>query len=380
VGARYNRSTELRAQEVRGGVLLIHGLTDSPYSMRYLAQLFYDRGYHVVSLRVPGHGTIPAGLTTTRWQDWLAAVKLSARHVSDTVGPEKPFVLAGYSNGGALALLYTLNALDDERMPQPDKLFLFSPAIAVSKFAALAQQLKVLAFIPYFEKSKWNSIAPEYDPFKYNSFPLQAASQSYELAKAIRSAGASLVRTEQWKRLGPIITFQSIVDSTVSVPAIIDFYAQLHQGGHKLILFDVNRAAQLDNFLNIHPKQLLSRLEDTPSLPYDLTLVTNEHASSLQVVSKTRFSAQSQFEESIQVNQAWPKQVYSLSHVALLFPPTDPLYGITPDEGVDCIRLGNLEMRGERGLLQIPAENLMRLRCNPFYNWMMATIEEAFIP
>jgi alpha-beta hydrolase superfamily lysophospholipase len=377
LGSQYNQTIEKRPAEMKGGVLLVHGLTDSPYSMRYLAEMFYEKGYYVVSLRVPGHGTIPAGLTTARWQDWLAAVKLCARHISDTVGPDRPLVLAGYSNGGALALLYTLYALDDGRLPRPAKLLLFLPAIAVSKFAALASQLKALSVIGYFEKAKWNSITPEYDPFKYNSFPLQAASQSYELAKAIEASVTSLVSSEQWKTLGPIITFQSLVDSTVSVPALIDFYAKLKGTGHELVLFDVNRAARLDSFLSTHPQQLLDGLENTPALPYHLTLVTNDNPTSLQVISKTRLCMQPQFKEPIRLNVGWPHQIYSLSHIAILFPPTDPLYGTSPDESIDCIHLGNLEMRGERGLLRIPADNLMRLRCNPFYDWMKTRIEAA---
>jgi alpha-beta hydrolase superfamily lysophospholipase len=50
-------------------VLLLHGLTDSPYSMRALAELFAARGWYVVGLRLPGHGTAPAALTRVTWQD-----------------------------------------------------------------------------------------------------------------------------------------------------------------------------------------------------------------------------------------------------------------------------------------------------------------------
>src|SRR5262249_58707801 len=54
---RYNRSYELAPSQVRGAVLLVHGLTDSPYSMRSLAELFFARGFYVLVLRLPGHGT-----------------------------------------------------------------------------------------------------------------------------------------------------------------------------------------------------------------------------------------------------------------------------------------------------------------------------------
>ena len=46
----------------RGGVLLLHGLTDSPYSLRSLGTVLVADGWRVVGLRLPGHGTAPSGL------------------------------------------------------------------------------------------------------------------------------------------------------------------------------------------------------------------------------------------------------------------------------------------------------------------------------
>jgi hypothetical protein len=69
------------------------------------------------------------------------------------------------------------------------------------------------------------------------------------------------------------------------------------------------------------------------------------------------------------LNQSWPVGVVSLSHIALSFPPNDPLYGrreFAPDDG---LHLGQLEVQGERNLLKFPAEWLLRLRHNPFYEY-----------
>jgi hypothetical protein len=52
---------------------------------------------------------------------------------------------------------------------------------------------------------------------------------------------------------------------------------------------------------------------------------------------------------------AWPEEVYSLAHVALPFPPDDPLYGSRPTAKSPGISLGDIALRGERGVLQIPA-------------------------
>jgi hypothetical protein len=60
-----------------------------------------------------------------------------------------------------------------------------------------------------------------------------------------------------------------------------------------------------------------------------------------------------------------------LSHVAIPFPVTDPVYG---REGFgaqpDTIRLGVLSPRGERAVLTVPSDTLMRLTCNPFYSYL----------
>src|SRR3954447_20199764 len=85
-----------------GGALLVHGLTDAPYSMRSIAEDLRGRGYQVVGLRVPGHGRVPAGLTDVRWADWVAAVPIPSCDLGAQIGADKPLVLVGYSNGGAL--------------------------------------------------------------------------------------------------------------------------------------------------------------------------------------------------------------------------------------------------------------------------------------
>jgi hypothetical protein len=67
---------------------------------------------------------------------------------------------------------------------------------------------------------------------------------------------------------------------------------------------------------------------------------------------------------------AWPEGLYSLAHVALPFSPDDPIYGgMAPDKSPG-IHLGALALRGERGVLQIPSSEMLRLRWNPFYPYV----------
>ncbi len=68
----------------------------------------------------------------------------------------------------------------------------------------------------------------------------------------------------------------------------------------------------------------------------------------------------------------WPRGVISLSHIALPFPPDDPVYGARPPEDTDTVFLGSMAIQGERGLLQFSSDWLLRLRYNPFYDFLEA--------
>ena len=85
----WNRSYVLEPKGVPvGAVVLIHGLTDSPYSLRDIAELYREHGFVAIGLRVPGHGTVPAALTKVDWPVWLAATRLAMREARRRVGPE----------------------------------------------------------------------------------------------------------------------------------------------------------------------------------------------------------------------------------------------------------------------------------------------------
>lgn len=80
--------------------------------------------------------------------------------------------------------------------------------------------------------------------------------------------------------------------------------------------------------------------------------------------------------EEVPTGLRWPGGVYSLSHVAIPFPPDDPVYGrgpIDPTEGP--VRLGSLFAKGEKKVLHISADDLLRMRYNPFFGYMAERVE-----
>jgi hypothetical protein len=77
----------------------------------------------------------------------------------------------------------------------------------------------------------------------------------------------------------------------------------------------------------------------------------------------------------------YPRDVYSLSHVALPFPETDSLYGVRPArEGEFGVSLGATAIRGETGVLVMALDSLVRISWNPFYEHMAGRIREALPP
>ena len=91
------------------GVLVLHGFTGNPSSMRGLAESLVELGHHVEMPRLPGHGTTIEEMITTDWADWTgevaAAYELLAARV-DAV------VVMGLSMGGALTLWSAFNLPD----------------------------------------------------------------------------------------------------------------------------------------------------------------------------------------------------------------------------------------------------------------------------
>ncbi|GEC03998.1 esterase [Streptomyces spinoverrucosus] len=83
------------------GVLLCHGFTGSPQSLRPWAEYLAEHGLSVALPLLPGHGTRWEDMELTGWQDWYAEVDRELRALSRRCA--QVFVF-GLSMGGALAL------------------------------------------------------------------------------------------------------------------------------------------------------------------------------------------------------------------------------------------------------------------------------------
>jgi hypothetical protein len=171
------------------------------------------------------------------------------------------------------------------------------------------------------------------------------------------------------------LTFLSTVDATVSTDAVVDNLLEhlAPDDGHELVLFDINYTSVKSPLLISNPRPMTDRLMGDDTLPFALNLIINESTESTRVVSRRK--APSSADATMEpLNLAWPAGVVSLSHVALPFPPDDPLYGQQAPDRQDIIFLGNMALRGELGLLKLSSSWLLRMRFNPFYDFLEAAI------
>ncbi len=374
----WNRSQVLVPDgDERAAIVLLHGLSDSPYSMRALAEAYVGAGYRVVVPRLPGHGFAPSGLRNVKRNDWSQAVRIAVRRAVDPGAngdAPLPLLVGGYSNGALLALEYALNCGGAD--PCPQGMVLLSPALGVSGFSRLGRMHRFASWVPAFERFAWETIAPEVDPFKFTSFPKDPGVEIHELA---RSVERRIRRSE--RDLPPVLAFQSVVDDTVRADALVGRLFRYRTGPQsRIVWYDVNRYVGVANLLNPVP-------EPTANGTVVQTLVTNEASSSRAVVARDLSAGTSK-----PLGVRWPNEVLSLSHIAIPFAVDDPVYGLDnvcpgsaaavaysecsggtgPWLGGDT--LGAMTPESERRVGRLGAAYVLRLRYNPFIEYQHAEI------
>ena len=148
------------------GVLLSHGFTGSPYSMKPWGRALAERGYAVEVPRLPGHGPTWQEMNTTTWGDWhgeLSGVLDRLLADNDAV------VLCGLSMGAALVL--QLAAEHDDEIAG---VVVVNPAVATKR-----KDVKLLPLLKHVVKA-FPAIANDIkktgqDEHGYDKTPLKAA-------------------------------------------------------------------------------------------------------------------------------------------------------------------------------------------------------------
>jgi alpha-beta hydrolase superfamily lysophospholipase len=252
--------------------------------------------------------------------------------------------------------------------------------IGITRFARFAGLAGLPALLPPFAKAAWLSNLPEFNPFKYNSFPVNGARQSYRLTDALQAQIQRLARDGKLRAMPPVLTFQSVIDFTVSTPAILSaLYAFLPDNGSEIVLFDVNRTVKFGPLLRPSSYVALEQLTPTAPQAYRFTAVVNAGDDSNATLERTIAPGELQPVER-PLGLDYPSGIFSLSHLAIPIPPDDPLYGTQPDPATRDefgLNLGALDARGERGALIVDQDFLTRLPSNPFFPYLLARVGDG---
>ncbi|MEU6930202.1 alpha/beta fold hydrolase [Streptomyces sp. NPDC046385] len=180
------------------GVLLCHGFTGSPQSLRPWAEYLAERGLTVSLPLLPGHGTRWQDMQLTTWEDWYAEVDQALRELSARC--ERVFVM-GLSMGGALTL--RLAARHGEAV---SGIVLVNPGNKVHGLAAKA--LPVVRHLVPSTKGIASDIAkPGAAEVGYDRVPLHAA---HSLRRFFQLVDAELPQVTQ-----PMVLLHSPLDHVV---------------------------------------------------------------------------------------------------------------------------------------------------------------------
>ena len=212
-------------------VLLIHGFTGSPASMKPWAQYLADAGYSVSVPRLPGHGTRWQDMNLTKWQDWYDTIdrafeKLAASH-------SQVFV-CGLSMGGTLTL-----ALAERKSSQISGIVLVNASVLTERKDAKLLPL-LSKVIPSFPGISNDIKKPDQDEVAYTKIPLKAAASLSQLW--------SLVQADISKVTAPTLLFRSTEDHVVE-PSNAEFILNGISSNQKseVLLPDSYHVATLDN-------------------------------------------------------------------------------------------------------------------------------------
>ncbi len=188
--------------------LLVHGFTDSPYYMKDIAKILFDRGINVIAIRLAGHGTDVNDIKTVTLFDWKADVergmKLAQQYGDRVIG-------VGFSTGGALLLNH------EAKMKDLAGMALLSPAIEVANKSAATACLPFASLLrPWAEGDGTN----ENNPTRYNSMATNGVCQVYKLTVQNRAISAKDLDI-------PIFDSFTRNDQTIDVHSLEFFATQL---------------------------------------------------------------------------------------------------------------------------------------------------------
>jgi len=317
--ARFPRNREGRYER---GILLIHGLSDSPYLLKPIARHLQKRGFLVRSILLPGHGTVPGDLLNIRYGEWIRATEYGIHQLKRQA---EQLYLGGFSTGGALSIHEAMNNKEIKG------LILFAPAVGIkSRWAFMADFIKIF--------QRWlGGEEDDRDYAKYETFAVNGGAQIYHLTRRIDAAFASGQRLSM-----PVFTVLSEDDISI----------------------DTNKMLAVFNAYVTSPKSLL-------------VLYGSEGRKERKAIDG-RILFQNSFLPD--------EHILDYAHISLVMPPDDPHYGKNggyryclhyrndPEKRMACLHDPQIR-QGELTEENMKKYTLRRLTYNPGFDAMIGFLD-----
>ncbi len=163
------------------GVVLCHGFTGSPQSMRPWGEHLRDAGFAVTCPRLPGHGTRWQDMNATRWEDWYGELERALDAMRSQLGAGASVFAMGMSMGGTL-----VTRLAQERGDDLSGIVLVNPSyMTLRKDAKLLPLMSKL--LPSFPGISNDIKKPGAAELAYSKIPLKAAVSLNQLWGVVRA-------------------------------------------------------------------------------------------------------------------------------------------------------------------------------------------------
>lgn len=188
--------------------VLIHGLSDSPFFMREIANILFEQGFSVVVPLLPGHGKRDA---EDDMSDWDLAERWQ-QHVDEVInladGMGDTLIVGGFSTGGALAVEHYLDGAENI-----DGLMLFSGALALSDNAEGMSRIWGIKLLARVIDGSYETHGP--NPYKYPNVAGFAGLELMDLINAIRE------KIEEGQQIDvPLFAAHSQADVTTPIQGV----------------------------------------------------------------------------------------------------------------------------------------------------------------
>ncbi len=228
----------VHTHRVEKAIVLVHGLTDSPFYMKDIGEYFYETlGYNVYSPLLQCHGLKdPQGMAGVSLGQWKKNVQFALRTASESADRVS---IGGLSTGGALSFYF--GCTDPEIT---DDIYLFSAALGLygGRFAVFGRILEFLLRIPFFRFFDNRKPLVGDHPYRYDRIPLNSAGELAQLILEIDELLKAGRDKLQGKR---IFAVWSEFDKVINWRKLSKLQAVTRQ--NKYMSYIIPKAAQVDH-------------------------------------------------------------------------------------------------------------------------------------